>query len=531
MLRELWNRAFAFAEGGKVDLGHAFGLPPKKAVEYFERKGYSLDWDWWQTYEEAHRKAFAVAKVTRMDVLQDIRAAVAEIFTEGVTEATFRRRLEPKLKVKGWWGRQDVADPEGRVRNVQLGSPHRLRTIYRTNAQSALAAGRWQEFAANADKRPYLQYIAVLDNRTRPAHRLLHGKVFRIDDPIWKFLAPPNGWGCRCRLRALSYAEMVEKGLKLSDSSGLLTEVQALVSQATGELRPVMRYTDPKTGQTMTPDPGFNYNPGNYNPGLGRDATPEKRRDPDLVAAKEEVVRASGLAARFPVQSVADINPLLKAYHQEHPGNFQLGFMSITERSSRKYLLQTTKYGKIDVSNVTQSGLNPARNLTSALGKIGKGQALDLMEEYAIEGLWHEIGHCRSKGWMNTRRIDDLVMETLNQWVARHTYGEFMSALGGKAIHQERVLAEGLGYQSMVRNFRALLSRVDADEQAALGLLRPLSVESQWADLISQIPDKLAGLKGDPALAPKIKRGLYYLQAQTPQEFNTLLDIVFGARP
>ena len=188
----------------RIDLAYCMKLPPKEAVAYLTSKGYTISWDWEEVWQDAHAKAFTVAKATRLDILQDIRDAVEKALKEGKTLAWFEKELTPVLKAKGWWGRQENVDKEtGEITSVQLGSPWRLQTIYRTNLQTAYMAGRFQEQLANADDRPYWQYVAILDSRTRPSHRAMNGKVFRYDDPLWGSFYPPNGWGCRCRVQAV----------------------------------------------------------------------------------------------------------------------------------------------------------------------------------------------------------------------------------------------------------------------------------------------------------------------------------------
>ena len=49
----------------------------------------------------------------------------------------------------------------------------------------------------------YLKYIAVLDKRTRDSHAKLNGTILPKDDDFWKSHFPPNGWSCRCRVRAV----------------------------------------------------------------------------------------------------------------------------------------------------------------------------------------------------------------------------------------------------------------------------------------------------------------------------------------
>ena len=129
--------------------------------------------------------------------------------------------------------------------------------------------GAYRRQVDNAENRPYWKYVAVMDQRTRAAHAAMNGKVFRADDPIWKTHYPPNGFGCRCVVIALSERDMERQGLTVSDSEGHLKQVEqeAGVNKRTGEVVTVRgtqyRFTG-KDGKSrvMTPDPGWSYNPG-----------------------------------------------------------------------------------------------------------------------------------------------------------------------------------------------------------------------------------------------------------------------------
>ena len=120
--------------------------------------------------------------------------------------ARLKCRLEPLLRKKGWWGKQTVVGPDGRPRIVKLGSPRRLKTIFRTNLRVSASAARWERIQDRKDRFPYLMYDAVNDSRTRPQHLEWDGLVLPVDHPFWKTHGPPNGWGCRCILRQLSEA-------------------------------------------------------------------------------------------------------------------------------------------------------------------------------------------------------------------------------------------------------------------------------------------------------------------------------------
>lgn len=257
-----------------IELSALFDLPPADAVEAFEAKGYAISWNWHETWKEAHAKAFTVAKLARMDVLQDIREGVEQALKRGETQRWFDRDLTGLLQRKGWWGRKIIVGSDGQAEVVQEGSPRRLQTIFRTNTQTAYAAGRWKRFADNAAARPYLQYVAVMDGRTRPAHGRLNGKVFPIDSPIWKVIGPPNGFNCRCAVRALSAADLERRGLRVEPDARVVERavpVGGLVDQRSGEINPEkliqrgVSVADPAyPGRRMTlwADVGWDYNPG-----------------------------------------------------------------------------------------------------------------------------------------------------------------------------------------------------------------------------------------------------------------------------
>ncbi|WP_409284318.1 phage minor head protein [Pseudomonas protegens] len=252
-----------------ADLKAIFGLEPENAVAYLKSKGYAITWNWQEMLDQAHDQAFTVAKAMRLDLLSDIRGALETALQEGQTLKQFIAALQPTLESQGWWGKQVIVDSDGVGELVQLGSPRRLKTIYQTNLQSAYMAGRKAEMEQTTETHPYWMYVAILDGKTRPSHRALHGQVFRHDDPVWSAIYPPNGFNCRCRVVALSEAAVKRRGLKIVSSDGrMFTEtVETGIDKRTGEVRtaPVtgIRTTD-AAGKPITfrTDPGFNHAPG-----------------------------------------------------------------------------------------------------------------------------------------------------------------------------------------------------------------------------------------------------------------------------
>ncbi len=233
--------------GGPIDPG----LPPEEAIRALRAKGYVIGHDWRDVWAEEHMAAFTVAKVGELDLLADIRGAVDKALAEGTTLRDFQKGLQPLLEERGWWGRKKVTDPlTGEERIVQLGSPRRLQTIFRTNLRMAYATGRWDRIQRVKSRMPYLRYTAVMDDRTRPEHASWHGTILPVDDPWWETHAPPNGWNCRCRLIQLSATQMRRAGWKVSE-------------------RPPVKMRDwpnKRTGERVAVpegiDAGFAYNPG-----------------------------------------------------------------------------------------------------------------------------------------------------------------------------------------------------------------------------------------------------------------------------
>lgn len=247
------------------NLYYACKLKPKDAIKYFESKGFNISWDWYDTWQEAHAKAFTVAKMTQLDLLQDTKKIVQKALDEGWTEQQFIKEATPILKARGWWGKEIIQNKDGSEKMIQKGSAHRLKTIYKTNIQTSYMAGRYKQQLENIDIEPYWQYVAVLDSRTRPEHRELHGKIFKYDDKFWDYFYPPNGWGCRCRVRAFDKDHLEKNKLKPENSDGKLSTSYKVISKETGEARQVGAFkTTDLSGKTIKvkTDAGWSYNVG-----------------------------------------------------------------------------------------------------------------------------------------------------------------------------------------------------------------------------------------------------------------------------
>lgn len=244
------------------DLSYAIGLEPAAAVAYLEKKGYTLGFSWRDVWQEAQAKAFTAAGVMKTDVLADLKGGLVEALKTGGTRQGYIDQLTPILQKKGWWGTHAQTDKEtGEMAGKGL-TPRRLATIFDTNMQTAYMAGRYQALMANSADRPYWMYSAIMDRRTRPTHAALNGRTFRFDDPIWASIYPPNGFRCRCSVRALDGDDLKTRGIDLSSSQGKLTDIEVPTSKKPGAPQVAVTRFEYAPGKFFTPDPGWSYNPG-----------------------------------------------------------------------------------------------------------------------------------------------------------------------------------------------------------------------------------------------------------------------------
>ena len=278
----------ADSNGGNVRFQ---ALPPEEAIAYFKARGFNQveSWDWRDVWQAQHAMAFTVAKSAGFDVLKDIHAAVDDAISQGLTLKQFSAQLTPILQAKGWWGKMEKSDPlTGEVKDVQLGSPRRLRIIYDTNMRMSQAAGEWARIQRTKRSAPYLMYTAILDGATRPLHRQWHGTVLPVDHPWWQTHFPPNGWRCRCSTIQLSAHDLKALGYQVSPDPA----------------DDLVMYTNDRTGETqMIPrgiDPGFAYNPGV----AALDGHQARALMGKLVYAAPDMAAAQAASARFVVPAL-----------------------------------------------------------------------------------------------------------------------------------------------------------------------------------------------------------------------------------
>jgi SPP1 gp7 family putative phage head morphogenesis protein len=193
------DAAATFAAGKKV-LVDFEPVEPELAIEWFQ--GLVP----WTTEEleavavEAKSAAFTVAGIEQKHVLEKIQSALVESLREGKTLADWKKNYPALLDEYG----------------LTPKSAAHVETIYRTETMRAYGAGRTMALRDPEIKGafPLWQYVAVMDNRTRPEHAALNGFVADPDDPFWYNHTPPWDYNCRCDVIPITRHQMESGGLE-----------------------------------------------------------------------------------------------------------------------------------------------------------------------------------------------------------------------------------------------------------------------------------------------------------------------------
>jgi len=178
-------------------------LPFQEAIDYFRKKyvnAANVD-----TYThlkgDIHDRAFMVAGGVPMDVLVDIRKLVDKAIAEGTPLKEFREGFEKTIENR-WVPKQNTG--------------WRAKKILDTNTDVAYSAGRYHQMKKMEDTHPFWQYKHSGAVKYRPEHKDLDGMVIRADDPWWDTYYPPNGWGCGCKVVALTEGQVARRGLAVT---------------------------------------------------------------------------------------------------------------------------------------------------------------------------------------------------------------------------------------------------------------------------------------------------------------------------
>lgn len=220
----------------------------EEALDYFKERIPVTASQFYKIAGKYRGLAFTVSGYTKAEILKQFYDEIKDAIENGNSIGEFRANMNEFLKSKGYEGI----------------TPFQADNVFRTNIQTAYNVGHYEQLTQPEvlEARPYWQYDAVNDSHTRPSHLAMDGRVFPADSPVWDTWFPPNGFRCRCTVRALSKRQAEQRGLKVE------TETPRAVELGDG------RFVN------IRPDPQFSTNPAKV------------RFTPDLKGYPEPLVKA-----------------------------------------------------------------------------------------------------------------------------------------------------------------------------------------------------------------------------------------------
>jgi hypothetical protein len=121
--------------------------------------------------------------------------------------------------------------------------------------------------------------------------------------------------------------------------------------------------------------------------------------------------------------------------------------------------------------------------LISALQNFKNKVPLTKEDEMILQSLWHELTHLRTKDifkfFGRLSQTEQDLLETITEFIARHTYDEFFKMLRptAKPQYQKEIIEKGLGYGLFVRRFRYVLQKFKINEKEAVKELESILFE------------------------------------------------------
>jgi uncharacterized protein with gpF-like domain len=199
------------------------------AIKWF-RKRVPISDDEYATLEEAAKsRAFKVAGIAQLDIVQDVFDQILIALEDGTDFKAFKAALSDRLSAA--WG------TTGKV------TGYKLELAYRNAVQGAYSAGRYAQLT-NPDilkARPFWEFDGVADKRQSSICQSADGTILPADHPWWPSHMPQLHHACRSAVRSLTTKAAEKKGItsspptvKVSEGFGNVPEIDGWIPDLSG---------------------------------------------------------------------------------------------------------------------------------------------------------------------------------------------------------------------------------------------------------------------------------------------------------
>ena len=190
-------------------------VPFEEAIEDILNRHPAVREGWEATRDYYLDGGFAIARSSSEEVTKHVQGQIKRAMQGGQTGQDAITGILRKLR-----GQDDE--------RWTFGGSY-AETVYRTNVASSYTRGRLEQ----ARDPVFRRQVAAWEFRTYPGpdvrenHAAMRGVVAAIDDPIWRTMAPPLGYNCRCSLEFVSFREARKFGAVDEEGSMVPAKIPA----------------------------------------------------------------------------------------------------------------------------------------------------------------------------------------------------------------------------------------------------------------------------------------------------------------
>lgn len=185
-----------------------FEMKFDEAIAYALNKKPTLFSEIDEINDKVKNNCFWIKRSTELTATEKVLKELQKSLEEGGTFKEFMKGID------------SVIDKVGMGTNGWYAS-----NVYRTNMMTFYNSGTYKQQMDNITDKPYLLYDGVADNRQSEICKNLDGKVYKATDPIWNTIYPPNHFGCRSSVVAMSKEEVEAFGLTILSPTKAIKEM------------------------------------------------------------------------------------------------------------------------------------------------------------------------------------------------------------------------------------------------------------------------------------------------------------------
>ncbi len=179
-----------------------------EAVSFWKEKKKMSHEDFDALSPQERVRAFSVPGLKSGKDLNTVFKAFQNALEHGTTLRQFKKECAGIFLKIGWVGEQE--------KKVEL--------FFNTNILTAYSVGNYRQLIEDIRFFPFWSYSAVEDQRTRPTHLAMNGKVFPAAHPVWDKWFPPNGLACRCTVIGKTKTQVEREGITVCGYSDIKGE-------------------------------------------------------------------------------------------------------------------------------------------------------------------------------------------------------------------------------------------------------------------------------------------------------------------